>query len=97
VPVFAFPSGKEAVMYDLDYQPAEEFPYALVDENGLVVGRLRVAPDALEVVAALNLLERAVERFPGLVDGETPVSGTDFIDLFSEYLQFHDGRYRSTP
>jgi hypothetical protein len=84
-------------MYDLDYNPAEEFPYALLDENGLVVGRLRVEPDAREVVAALNLLEQAVERFPGLANGETPVRGPDLVDLFNECLQFHDGRYRGTP
>jgi hypothetical protein len=89
--------AKEAGMYELDHDPTQEFPYALVDESGLVVGRLRTERDAREVVAPLDLLWQALDRFPGLADGETPVSGPDLIDLFSETLQLHGSRSREQP
>ena len=81
-------------MYELDRQDDQEFPHTVLDKNGLVVARVRAEADALELVAALNLVERAVAQFPGLADGETPVSGADLVDLFGELLQFRDGRYR---
>jgi hypothetical protein len=60
------------------------------DENGLVV-----AEDAREVVAALNLVGRALEQFPGLGDGTAPVRGAGLAALFGECLAFDaGGRYR---
>jgi hypothetical protein len=81
-------------MYELEEQGGEAFPFAVLDENGLVVARVRAETDAREVVAALNLLERATEMFPGLADGRTPVHGADLVVLFAEVLEFCDGRYR---
>ena len=68
------------------------------DENGLVVAEARVPEDAREVVAALNLVERAVEQFPGLRDGTMPVPGADLAALFGQCLAFDaEGRYRERP
>jgi hypothetical protein len=65
------------------------------DENGLIVAEARLPEDACEIVAALNLVERAVEMFPGLRDGSTPVSGADLVDLVGDCLVFDaEGRYR---
>jgi hypothetical protein len=36
------------------------------DETGLVAAEARVPKDAREIVAAWNLVERALERCPGL-------------------------------
>jgi hypothetical protein len=91
------PLAKEVGMYVLDHDPTQKFPYALVDEGGRVVGRLRTERDAREVIAALDLLRQALDCFPGLADGETPVSGPDLIDLFSEMLQRPGGRSREQP
>jgi hypothetical protein len=65
------------------------------DENGLVVAEASLPEDAFEIVAALNLVERAVDRFPGLRDGSTPVGGADLVELFGNCLAFDaEGRYR---
>ena len=65
------------------------------DENGLVVAETGVPQDAHEIVAALSLVERAVERLPGLRDGATPVHGAKLVALFSDCLTFdEEGRYR---
>jgi len=70
------------------------FRFAVIDENGSVLARVRVREDADEIVAALSLVEEAVSRFPGLIDGETPVSGADLVDLFDELLRVRkDGRF----
>jgi hypothetical protein len=59
--------------------------------------RVRAREDALEVVAALNLLELLRERFPGLRDGETEMNGGDVVESLG-YLRFgEDGRYRWEP
>jgi hypothetical protein len=80
-------------MYELYTQEGESFPYAVLDENGMVVARACVEADGFEIVAALNLVEKAVEQFPGLVDGETSVSGSDLVELFNDTLEFSDGRF----
>jgi hypothetical protein len=84
-------------MYELQRQDTEQFPSAVLDENGSVVARVRVEADAHEVVTALDLVERAVRLFPGLIDGETPVPGAGLVDLFSEALAFREGRYHQAP
>ena len=81
-------------MYRLQWQANEELPYAVLDAGGRVMARVGLQADAHEVVAALNLVERAARLFPGLADGETPVSGADLVDLFGAALEFDGGRYR---
>ena len=67
----------------------------ILDENGSVVATVTVEADAREIVAALNLVNRAVEEFPGLVNGEEGVNGGDLVDLFGDCLEFDaEGRYR---
>jgi hypothetical protein len=69
--------------------------FLILDENGSVVATATVEADAREVVAALNLVSRAAEEFPGLVSGEEEVNGGDLVDLFGDCLAFDaEGRYR---
>jgi hypothetical protein len=58
------PLAKEAGMYELDHDPTQEFPYALIDDGGGVVGRLRTERDAREVVAAWTCCGRPSTASP---------------------------------
>ena len=75
-------------MYEMVRQDDHTLPFAILDENGTVVARVRSEGDARKVVAALNLVEAATTMFPGLIDGEQPVNGTDLVDLFNARLAF---------
>jgi hypothetical protein len=85
----------------------DEDGFVIIDENGHTVAVARVEADAKEIVAALNLVEVALECFPGLradeVDGdgylvERPVNGADLVDLFVERIVVDgEGRFSERP
>ncbi len=85
-------------MHTLVRGDGHELPFAVLVEGGIVFARVATEADARQVVAALNLVEAAATRFPGLIDGEQPVSGADLVDLFGERLAFgDDGRSYREP
>jgi hypothetical protein len=87
-------------MYDLAEHKkptGDPWRWEVRDEDGNTVARVRVREDALEIVAALNLVEFLRERFPGLRDGETEMNGGDVVESLGCLKFGEDGRYRWDP
>ena len=58
----------------------------VLNENNILVATVPVEKDAKEIVAALNLIDIAAARFPGLVNGREEVSGGDLVETFNDYI-----------